>query len=233
MYEVQTPQFKGPLHVLLELTEERKLEITEISLAEVTQQFLDYLKTLKNIDPNILTDFLTVASKLLVIKSKSLLPTLEEELEEDEKATDLTYQLLQFKKFKLVAKYLKELEATGNYSFVREGTAGAAPVFIPDPHVNSQRLAEAMRSLARSLEEITKIPKEVVKEVVSITDKINHLRRLISEKLELKLTDALQKNSRTEIVVTFLALLELIKQKILSVEQEALFGDIKIKKRDA
>jgi len=205
------------------------MEITEISLAEVTQQFLQYLQNLQTLDPNILADFLTVASKLLVIKSKSLLPMLEEELEEDD-SYDLTYQLIQLKKFKEIAAHLRQVEAKKLQSYPRESTSEEIVTFHPDPTVKISVLHSALQSLAKTLEEITSLPKEVVKEVISISKKIQDLQNTITEKIETKLSSLLQKKSRTEVVVTFLALLELVKQRILSVEQENLFSDINIKR---
>ncbi|MDP2933746.1 MAG: segregation/condensation protein A [bacterium] len=229
-YLVQLEKFQGPLDVLLQLIEEQKLPISEISLATVTAQFLSYIKSLPTIDPNILADFLTVASKLLVIKSKTLLPALEEELEEDE-ASDLTQQLIQFKKYKEVAKYLKALEAKGRFSCPREASMVEQVAFYPDPRANMSRLHRAMQSLAVALEEITRLPKEIIKEVISISQKIKELQQQLGQKIEMKLSEALHKKSRTEIIVTFLAVLELVKQRILTVDQEELFAEILIKKR--
>jgi segregation and condensation protein A len=233
MYTVQLEKFQGPLDVLLQLIEEQKLPITEISLAQVTQQFLDHIKTLASVDPNVLADFLTVASKLLVIKSKSLLPTLAEELEADEEATDLTYQLLQFKKFKEVAKHLRALEAKNRWSYSRDVVTEDYISFYPDPNATLGRLHSAVQSVCRSLEEITRLPKQIVKEVISIAQKIRELQNFLSQKIEMRLSEAIKSKSRTEIIVTFLAMLELVKQRILSVEQESVFADITIKKRSA
>lgn len=229
-YQVNLEKFQGPLEVLLQLIEEQKLPISDISLATVTQQFLEHIKTLDIKDPELLADFLTVASKLLVIKSKTLLPSLEQELEEEE-ATDLTYQLIQFKKFKEIAKYLKSLEEKNHFSFIREEGIEQFITFFPDPDANINALHKAMQALAKSLEEITKLPKQVVKEIISISQKIKELQNFLSERIEMKLSEALQKKSRTEIIVTFLALLELVKQRLLSVEQEESFAEITIKKR--
>ena len=104
--------------------------------------------------------------------------------------------------------------------------------YYPDPSVTVRRLQVAMQSLARSLEEIVRLPRQIVKEIVSIKDKIAELQKHLTGRIEMKLTDALKTNSRTEVIVTFLALLELIKQRILTVEQEMLFSDIKIKRKD-
>ena len=229
MYTVHTTTFQGPMHVLLELIEAHKMNITDLSLAEVTQQFLEHIKGLGTADPNLLADFLTVASKLLVIKSKSLLPSLEEE-EESEEVTDLAYQLFQFKKYKLVAEYLRELEKKSRHMFTREGSIEQIATFYPDPNVKTSSLYEAMQSIARSIEEIAKLPEEAIKEVVSIGEKIKEIQTSIAQKIEFKLSEMMQSKSKTEVVVTFLALLELIKQRVLTVDQEALFSEIRIKK---
>ena len=205
------------------------MEITDLSIAEVTQQFLQHIRTLGTADPNLLADFLTVASKLLVMKSKSLLPSLEEEAEEEEEG-DLTYQLIQFKKFKIIAEYLRSLDAKKRYMYVREGSTEQITTFFPDPKADKSVLQGAMLAIARSIEEITRLPKEAMREVVSIGQKIKDLQESIAEKIEIKLSSLLKQKSKTEIVVTFLAMLELIKQRVLTVEQENLFSDIQIKK---
>ncbi len=230
-YTVQLEKFQGPLDVLLQLIEEQKLPITEVALATVTQQFLEHLRSLTDVNPDLLADFLTVASKLLVIKSKSLLPSIEEELE-DEDATDLTAQLFVYKQFKEIARYLKTLEARNRTLYFREGPIEHPVSFFPDPNVSTRRLELAMQSLAKSLEEITALPKSVVKEVVSIAEKIRELQTFLAQKLEMRLSESIANKSRTEVIVTFLAMLELIKQRILSVEQESLFADITIRQED-
>lgn len=229
-YQVRLEKFQGPLDALLQMIEEQKLPISEISLGQVTQQFLEYIKNFATVDPNLLADFLTVASKLLVIKSKTLLPSLEQEAEEDE-GSDLTQQLLQFKKFKEVAKHLKAVEAKNRYSLPREPSLVDTVTFYPDPSAGITRLHRAMQALAVALEEITRLPKEIIKEVISISQKIKELQQYLGQKIEMKLSDALQKKSRTEIIVTFLAVLELVKQRILTVDQEELFAEILIKKK--
>ena len=109
MLQTKTKNFEGPLDLLLSLIEQRQLDITTIALAEVTEQFLDYLKQLEKIDPTVLADYLSIAAKLLVIKSKAILPTLQVEPEEEDAAIDLEAKLLLYKQFKEVAKYLKHL----------------------------------------------------------------------------------------------------------------------------
>src|SRR3989344_813986 len=105
--QIKTEQFEGPLDLLLQLIEDQQLDISTLALARVTEQFLQHIKDLQVKIPVNLADFLVIAAKLLVIKSKSLLPNLELGIEEEEAAFDLTAQLLLYKKYKEAAKYLK------------------------------------------------------------------------------------------------------------------------------
>ena len=231
--KVKVHQFEGPLDLLLQLIEQEKLNITEISLASVTEQFLQYMRSQTNIAPGELADWLVIAAKLLVIKSRILVPSLKLDEEEEQDAAGLAWQLYQYKKYKEAAKYLHSLDARRKQSWSRRLTFVEKITFFPDPNVSSGVLRDAMRSLAKTLEEIIRLPEKVLEEVVTISEKIDSLQKLIYEKVELKLRDLIKSaKSKTEVIVTFLALLELVKQKILSVEQETIFSEILIKKRN-
>ncbi len=231
---VRLQQFEGPLDLLLQLIEEQKLEITQISLATVTEQFLLYMRQQTGLKPQDLADWLVVAAKLLVIKSKALLPALDLGGEEEEDATNLAWQLYQYKRYKEAAKYLSRLDNRRRQGWGRHAMLVDKITFYPDPSLTTATLHQAMRYLAKSLEEILKLPKKILEEVVTISEKIEHLQKVIHEKVELRLKELLKEaQSKTEVIVTFLALLELVKQKILTVEQDAMFSDIIIKKRSA
>lgn len=233
MVKVKIAQFEGPLDLLLRLIEDQKLDITQISLAHVTEQFLQHLRSLQNLNPRNLADWLVIAAKLLVIKSKTLVPTLELDEEDREAASGLTWQLYQYKRYKEAARHLQSLDRAARQGWGRRQIEMAEKTrFYPDPDINAATIRDAMRYLAKSLAEIAAIPKKILGEVVTITEKIDHLQKLISQRIEMKLHDLLSASkSKTEIIVTFLALLELVKQKILTVEQEIIFSDIVIKKR--
>ncbi len=231
MVKVKVEQFEGPLDLLLQLIEEQQLDITAMSLANVTEQFLDYVKNLQEKNPMGLADFLVIAAKLLVIKSKALLPNLELGIDEEESAFDLTQQLLVYKKFKEAGKYLKRMDLSRNQSWSHEVDFENRITFLPDPDVTVTTLNQALSKLATELKEIVRLPQQVLAEVVSITDKIEHIQKLIAGKIETSLSSLLKEaKSKTEVVVTFLALLELTKQRILTVEQSKLFEDIMIRK---
>lgn len=231
MLHTKVKQFEGPLDLLLTLIEERKLNITEIALAEVTEQFLAYIKQLEIIDPTVLADYLSIAAKLLVIKSKAILPTLEIEEEEDDAGYDLESRLLLYRQFKEVAKHLKTLDNRRKQGFTRTLTFDERVNFYPDPMVTADALHGRILTILTGLKELDALPKAKLREAVSIQEKIDQLRNQLEVQVETKLSDLLKTaKNKSEVIITFLALLELIKQKILVVDQEAMFADINIKK---
>jgi segregation and condensation protein A len=233
MEKIKIKQFEGPLDLLLSLIEERKLNITEIALAEVTEQFLQYLKALEQIDPTVLADYLAIAAKLLVIKSKAILPTLElEEAEDEDSALDLESRLLLYKQFKEATKYFKNLDNQRRQGFERTLTFEEKINFFPDPAVSAETLHKSILKILSSLKELDNLPKAKIKEAISIQEKIDHLQGQLSSQIETKLSDLIKHaKNKDEIIVTFLALLELIKQRLFSAEQETLFAEVVIKKQ--
>ncbi len=231
MHKITLQQFEGPLDLLLSLIEDQKLSITEISLATVTEQFLKYVKQLEQIDPTAMADYLHIAAKLLVIKSKAILPTLEieDEEEETEGEDDLASRLLLYKQFKEAAKAIKQVELSGSQSFTRSLVFSQKVFFWPDPEVKTEQLHKAILQTVASLKALDNLPKAKVKEAISIQEKISHLQRKLSSQVETKLSDLLKDaKNKSEVIITFLALLELIKQRMFSVEQDELFTDITI-----
>lgn len=233
MEKIKLQQFEGPLDLLLTLIEEQKLNITEIALAQVTEQFLQYIKELEHIDPTVLADYLSIAAKLLVIKSKAILPTLEVEPEEEDAGHDLESKLILYKQFKEAAKHFKQLDSKRSQSWTRSLTFEERINFFPDPNVSTEKLHAAILEVVSQLKELDNLPKAKIKEAISIQEKIDHLRTHLSEQVETRLSDLLKTaKNKSEIIVTFLALLELIKQKLFTADQETLFTDVVIKKYD-
>lgn len=233
--EITIPQdeqhglFSGPLDLLLQLIEQQEMDITQISLAAVTEQFLEHVRKIEKLDTNQLADYLSIAAKLLVLKSKQLLPTLEIERDEEEPAFDLESQLLLYKQFKEAAKYLKKLDANRQQSLNREPAFEEKINFYPDPAVTADLLHANILKVLKELEEIIKEPEGTVREIVSLQERIATLQERIRGQAQSKLSELLAgAKDRTEVIVTFLALLELTKQRIIVVEQDELFADITI-----
>ncbi|HXV98130.1 MAG TPA: segregation/condensation protein A [Anaerolineae bacterium] len=232
-YSVDLPDFQGPLDLLLNLIEQEELDITKISLAYVTDQYLAYLDILREIDPDELTDFLVVAAKLILIKSEALLPRppasmLEEE--EEDVGDELARQLLAYKQFKQIAAQLQQVEAEGQRNFVRL----APPIKIEPKLIPGEvSLADLLQAARNAL--AIRPPDPAVDEVISpqfvtIGQQMAHIRQELSANRSLSFQRLLAGNrNRIEVIVTLLAVLELIKRQVIQVEQPHLFGDIIIR----
>lgn len=231
-YQVQLPMFAGPLDLLLHLIEREELDITGVALAQVTDQYLTYLAILKEIEAEFLTDFLVVAAKLLYIKSQALLPkpppSLAEEDEEDI-GDQLAHQLRVYKQFKMVAETLRQREVDGFRSFVR---TALPPTLEPKLSLGEATLDDLLAAVRQALA-VRPADPDVSEVVAPVTVTIGDQMRLIRDRLTPRTSISFrgllnQAATRMEVIVTFLAVLELIKQYVIDVRQDAAFGEIVI-----
>ncbi len=229
MYQLKIEKFEGPLHLLLQLIEQEELDITEVSLAQVTDQYLQYLDKIEEINPGEVADFLVIASKLLLIKSRLLIPTLN--LGEEDDAVDLARQLKLYKEYLDASKWVAEIWQAGHIAYFRNKPyiIPKAEGFLPPVGLRAEHLENAMNFLIRVLEPLIRLPQISMQKAISIQEKINHLKAMVLQHVKLnwqKIMDS--SKDKTDIIVSFLALLELVKQRELSVEQDGLFKDITI-----
>jgi len=224
MHTIHVHQFEGPLELLLELIEKEKLAITDIALSQVTEQYLKAIATVSQNNPDELADFLVVASKLLLIKSRFLLP----ELSFDEEEADLALQLKMFKEYYDASKHIGKMINEKHFAFSREKPAvPITPVFNPPSGMTGGKLAQLFREVLLNIAPIVELPKEVIRRALSMQDKIANIQSRIAEKARLRFSELLQHSkSKTEVIVTFLALLELVKQRVIYVRQDMLFDEI-------
>lgn len=232
MYKIQLEQFEGPLDLLLELIEDRKLDISNVSLAAVTEQFLGYLSQSAGLHPEELADFLVVAAKLLLIKSRTLLPTLDAG---DAHEHDLEKQLRLYREFYEASKKLHALVLKRRYTYAR-GTnlriLASERSFRPPVGVVSDDLARLFRVILKRLTPFVTISEDVIIKTVNIKEKINDIRKQILNTTTLSFQSLLERaTSRTDIIVTFLALLELVKMRVIAVVQDEMFSGINIHRR--
>lgn len=227
-YSIKLEQFEGPLDLLLQLIENEQLKITEISLAKVADQFIEYINS-SVFNPEETADFLVVASKLLYIKSKALLPGLD--LEEEEE-TDLERQLKIYKEYREASIKIREMLKLRNFMFSR-----AKPIqvftakFIPPARLTLMSMSLMFAKALLKLEPIVNLPQAMIKKTVSLRDKIRHISEMILRKVSLNFKHLIgASGDRTDIIVSFLAVLELVKQQTLDVEQGELFAEINIKR---
>ena len=233
-YQVALPDFFGPMELLLALIEQEELEITKISLAQVTNQYLKYIESLKEISPDALTEFLVVAARLILLKSQTLLPKPPSGVildEEEDAGEDLIQQLKDYKRFKELAAQLAKIQAAGKRSFIRLAPPPKIEAKLSIGDVTLDDLLQAAKKALALKPEPPSLSSVVARETVTIGKKINLIRQKLDKDKTLSFGDLLnQGHSRVEIIVTLLAVLELIKRKIISVEQAESFGEITIAK---
>ncbi|HRY82987.1 MAG TPA: segregation/condensation protein A [Candidatus Moranbacteria bacterium] len=232
-YQIKIEQFEGPLDLLLQLTEDQKLDITRVSLAKIADQYLEYIANTQNITLEHLADFLSVASRLILIKSKALLPMLEFTEEEEAEISDLEHQLAEYKKFKEASKNVSAIFGNQKSAFSRESFLGQSVVFFPPENMNAEDLAKIFSKILGEIPLIEKLEEEMVREVLTLEEKIEHLQSTLRERVETSFSE-LVKNAKDkiEVVVSFLAMLEMVKQRIIHVEQGELFSEINMKNRE-
>jgi segregation and condensation protein A len=237
MMDFSTEKFQGPLALLLQMIEKEEMDITEIALASIADQYVAYVEQAENIDLDEIADFLVVAARLLYIKSKALLPYLsngEDEVEVD----DLKRQLRMYKKFVDASLQISALIDRERLMFVpvfnkngRQQKKKEAS-FIPPAKLKVTDLEETwFLILARLKKREQKLPEARIEPKISIDERIGHIRGLLSEHLSLSFQNFLKTaTSRVEVVVNILAVLELAKQRELVFEQEELFSEIRVLK---
>lgn len=249
-YELRTTHYEGPLEKLLELIEARELAITEISLAEVTDDFLKYLEALRAAATEgegedaearlrILADFIVIASRLIFIKSKALLPDLTLTGDEESDVRDLEARLALYRDLKPTMKHIAALWSGGRRLYVRPYLLNTASfvrggasykVFYPPPALSSGTLREALGRLLELAARAAMERETVRDEVISLEAKMKEVIAHITEAIETRFSRLASERTRAEIIVTFLALLHLAREQLVTLEQESHFSDIIVKK---
>lgn len=233
MLNFKIDKFEGPLGLLLQLIESEEMDITEISLAKIANQYIDYIRSLKEMEPEGMADFLVVAAKLLLIKSKALLPFLKGEAEEEIK--EFEDQLRMYKEFLDAAKKLEAIIGKKRFSFAREFNRRAilanAKVFSPPKNLKAEDLLNLMKEIIGGIKLPELLEEKNLERTVNIEDKILAIQQILLNQIRVSFNHILAgEKNKTEIIVSFLALLELIKQKDVAVMQGDLFGEIEINK---
>jgi len=221
MYQVKLETFEGPLSLLLKLIEEEKLDITTVSLAEVTEQYLDRIGLIEErLRPADLADFLVIAAKLLVIKSHLLLPGLAYD---EEETGDLERQLRMYKAYRDASRTMRALIDNGRFSYARLPMRITTEQRFREPEgLSVTVLHSTMRAVIREIEATReRLPRKKLEKVISIGERISHLRAMLSSVQQIGFSDFLKTaKNKAEIVVSFLALLELVKQRHLVAMQD-------------
>lgn len=230
-YHFRLEHFEGPLDLLLSLIEREKLDITTVSLAQIADQYLKYLSTEKQVTLENLSAFLSVASRLLLIKSRALLPVLTFTEEEEESVDDLEWRLRQYRLFRDAAVTLGTLFSSRNEAYARESFSELQVVFYPPKNLSAEDLARHFRSLLEDIPVQEEMPEKIVEQVVSLEERIIHLQNHLTERMETSFAEfSGSARNKTDIIVSFLALLELIKQCFLIAEQDHFSQGIRLRR---
>ena len=232
-YKIKLELFEGPLDLLLYLVKKSHLNIYDIPIAQVTEQYINYLELMRLLDLNIAGEFLVMAATLLQIKSKMLLPAQEnqgQEEEEDPRA-ELVKMLVEYERFKEIAEELKEREASQKQLFKRPRIELPAAGAIDEKEVYFEAsLFDLITAFSQALKDVPReLFYEVVKDEFTIEDKIHQILHILLEEPIVTLSALFNKaKNKLEIVTTFLAILELIRLKEILVMQRADFGEIEM-----
>jgi segregation and condensation protein A len=237
MLAIKTPVFEGPLDLLLHLIERNDLDVTAVSLVQVTDQYMSALRGPECIDMRALADFVAVGARLLLLKSRALLPRTAEQaqadaLEAEEIAADLTAQLEEYRVYKNAAYYFRGLEEAGHRSFVRIAPPPAG--FLPTG-LERVTMDKLLRALSRALERLPVMPppERLARPSMNITERRASVLSHIQHRGRVTFTRLVTEcRTRFECVVTFLAVLELLKTEDVVAEQDGPFGEIVLQPRE-
>jgi len=235
-YVVKTNDFEGPIHILLGLIEDRKMHVSEVSLSVVTEDFLKFMET-HTLSYSQISSFVVVASTLVLIKARSLLPQMELTDEEEASIDDLTERIRQYQ---LIQKYANLIapQYQKNILFEREWV-DKTPVFAPDAQMTPVSLMQILSDLFQAFPILEKIPEKTMKMVIKIEEVIENLTQRIQSGITFHSRDMMDKyrtatnpterrEAKVFAVVSFLAILELVKKGIAQVLQGDQFGDIEL-----
>lgn len=227
-FPVKTAAFEGPLELLLELVEKRKLLINDISLAEVTDEYMARVSSMQAQSLPGTAQFIQFAATLLLIKSKSLLPVLELTREEEEVIDDLEVRLKRYARYRELAH---EIESIFGKTILheRQFTPDQTPLFVTDQYTTLESLATSINEVLQNLPRKEIRPKVQIRSAISLEEMITRLDRRIRSEMNLRFSDLLEnKQEKTIVIVGFLAVLESVKQGSILVMQAERFADIEL-----
>lgn len=227
-FEIKTEKFQGPMDLLLTLIEKKKLLINDISLSQITDEYISFIKE-NEIEIHNKSDFIVTASTLLLIKSKSLLPTLELSKDEESDIENLERRLKIYKRIKGTEDYIKAMFGR-KISFFGGVYFKDKKYFIPNEKINPENISNIIKGILNSLPKKEITPTAKIKKVISLNEMIERLTDRIRGSLSFSFKEFsnFKTENKVNIIVSFLAMLELTKEGIIEVEQTEQNSDISI-----
>lgn len=233
-YKIKTTTFEGPLDLLLHLIESRKMHISDVSLSEITDDYIQYLERLEKYSLKISADFILTATILMLIKSKSLLPELNLKEEEEQSISDLENRLKEYKKIKELSKNVENIFGEKIIFFKQQRQTIREKKFSPDENIKQERLLILIKNVIENAPRLKRKPKLEIGKNISLEEVIEDLAQRLKEALKMSFKNYsgvtqntnLNKEEKIKVVVSFLAMLELVKQGVINTKQEERFGEI-------
>ncbi len=226
MNEIKLEKFQGPLDLLLQLIELEKLNITEVSLSQITEQFLNFLDKLENDRSEELADFLVIATKLVYLKSKTLLPYL---YPEEDEGPSLADQLKMYQQYILASKKINILWSQNRIAYGRIEPPVKNTEFVLPLNARTGDLLKSMEKLVSRLRPLNPLPKITIDRAVSVKQKIESIWNTLKQHKKLNFTDLIaESENKTDVIVSFLALLELMRDHKAFINQDSAFGNMEV-----
>lgn len=228
-YIINIDKFSGPLDVLWELIKKSKIDITEVSLSKITEQYIEFLKLMEETDVKLASDFILLASELIYYKSRALLPTgdVDDEYFTQPLPPELIQKLLEYKKYQKVTDDLKDMYEVQNNVFIRHNVLdelGEEEYYLD---VSLYDLLKAFSNVLNSTNEVE--TGEIIFDEILVSDRIEYITELLKEKDVILFTEIFSaKPTKAEVIATFLAMLEMSKTRMVRVQQHRVFGEIRI-----
>ncbi len=229
--------FEGPLDLLLHLIKKSKMEIFEIEISDITNKYLKYIQEMSDMNLDIASEYLVMAAELIEIKSKKLLPKTDEEEEETEEnpEEELKKRLLEYKKYKESTQYFKELEEkrANYYTKAPESLKQYSSEKLEnDGTVDVFDLLDAFKKLLERQEYNKPISTKITRKELSVKERIAKIRDVLKEKKKMKFIELFDDFSKPYVVVTFLSVLEMVKNREINIKQDNNFSDIYLERVD-
>ena len=233
-YSIKINEFEGPLDLLLHLIKQSNIDIVDIEINEITKQYLDYINKMEELNINVAASYLVMAAELMEIKSKSLLPVEEEEVAEDEEVVskeNLINKLIEYQKYKDMISTFKEMEQDRQNIYVKSPEKISNYVdelIVNNTDTSVDDLVDAFKKFLERIDREKPITTKITTKEYSVKDRKRNIRNILKEKQKVLFTDLFEEKNTGFIVVTFLSILEMTKEKEIIIKQDANFKDITI-----
>ena len=236
IYSIKLEKFEGPLDLLCHLIDKNKMDIYDINISEITDQYIDYINQMEKINLDITSEFLVMSSTLMYLKSKKLLPKVDNEVEEITEE-ELIRRIIEYKKYKEITKKLKEAYLLNSKKYYK----GPEEIMLPKQKIEKEYSTDIIPNIYQSLlntnkdkinENASNIEKIAITETYSVGDKVKDMYKALIKykKFTFNKLFSLKRHSKNEVVTAFTGLLEMSRRNKVITEQDKLFGDIEVQK---